>query len=156
MDWDTIVVLTTVNLGEIMEVDRQLKFKSHERMQVEFISNNVDVTTHDCLSSVALALVYCFGGLFVWVVSRLCWRQVNITSIPKGPPSSSVANYRPISITLVWSKVLEHLVSVRLGRFMERSSVLIGKVWVPVMQFCACPYTAKCIGEWAGGYDRAD
>ena len=40
-----------------MEVDKQLKFKSHERMQVEFISSNVDVMTHDCLSSVALALL---------------------------------------------------------------------------------------------------
>ena len=40
-----------------MEVDKQLKFKSHQRMQVEFISNNVDVMTHDFLSSVALALV---------------------------------------------------------------------------------------------------
>ena len=39
-----------------MEVDKQLKFKSHQRMQVEFISNNVDVMIHDCLSSVALAL----------------------------------------------------------------------------------------------------
>ena len=39
-----------------MEVDKQLKFISHQRMQVEFISNNVDVMTHDCLSSVALAL----------------------------------------------------------------------------------------------------
>ena len=39
-----------------MEVDKQLKFKSHQRMQVELISNNVDVMTHDCLSSVALAL----------------------------------------------------------------------------------------------------
>ena len=28
-----------------------------------------------------------------------CWRQANITPITKGPPSSSVANYRPISIT---------------------------------------------------------
>ena len=39
-----------------MKVNKQLKFKSHERMQVEFISNNVDVMTRDCLSSVALAL----------------------------------------------------------------------------------------------------
>ena len=39
-----------------MEVDKQLKFKSQERMQVEFISNNVDVMTHHGLSSVALAL----------------------------------------------------------------------------------------------------
>ena len=32
-----------------MEVDKQLKCKSQERMQVEFISNNVDVMAHDCL-----------------------------------------------------------------------------------------------------------
>ena len=37
-----------------MEVDKQLKFESHQCMQVEFISNNVDEMTHDCLSSVAL------------------------------------------------------------------------------------------------------
>ena len=32
-----------------------------------------------------------------------CWRQANATPIPKGPPSSSVANYLPISITSVLS-----------------------------------------------------
>ena len=53
-----------------------------------------------------------------------CWRHANVTPILKGPPSSSVANYRPISITSVLSKVFERLVSVRLGRFMERSGVL--------------------------------
>ena len=53
-----------------------------------------------------------------------CWRQANVTQIPKGPPSSSVINYRPISITSVLSKVFELLVSVRFGRFMERSGVL--------------------------------
>ena len=30
-----------------------------------------------------------------------CWRLANVTPIPKGPSSSSVANYRPISITSV-------------------------------------------------------
>ena len=44
-----------------------------------------------------------------------CWRQANVTPIPKGPPSSSVANYRPISITSVLSNVFERLVSVCLG-----------------------------------------
>ena len=54
-----------------------------------------------------------------------CWRQANVTPIPKGPPSSSVANHLPISITSVLSiKVFEHLVSVRLGRFMERNGRL--------------------------------
>ena len=59
------------------------------------------------------------------------WRLVLLGSfpslllpIPKGPPSSSVANYLPISITSVLSKVYERLVSVRLGRFMECSGVL--------------------------------
>ena len=42
----------------------------------------------------------------------------------KGPPSSSVANYQPISTASVLSKVFERLVSVRFGRFMERSGVL--------------------------------
>ena len=55
---------------------------------------------------------------------RAYWRQANVTPIPKGAPSFSVANYRPISITSVLSKVFERLVSVRLGRFMERSGVL--------------------------------
>ena len=53
-----------------------------------------------------------------------CWGQANVTPIPKGPPYSSVANYRPISITSVLSKVFERLVSVRLGRIVERSGVL--------------------------------
>ena len=39
-------------------------------------------------------------------------------------PSSSVTNYRPISITSVLSKVFERQVSVRFGRLMERSGVL--------------------------------
>ena len=54
----------------------------------------------------------------------LCWRQSTITPIPKGPPSSSVANYRQISITSVLSQVFERLVFVRLGRLMERNGVL--------------------------------
>ena len=53
-----------------------------------------------------------------------CWKQANVTPIPKGPPSSWVANYRPISITSVLSEVFERLVSVHLGRFMESSGVL--------------------------------
>ena len=59
-----------------------------------------------------------------------CWRHTNVTPIPKGPLSSSVANYyRPISITSVLSKVFERLVSIRLGRCMECSGVL------PITQF---------------------
>ena len=38
-----------------MEVDKQLSFKSHKSMTVEFFLTNVDVMTHSCMSSVALA-----------------------------------------------------------------------------------------------------
>ena len=54
-----------------------------------------------------------------------CWRPANVTPIPKGPPSSTVANYRQISITSVLSKVFDRWVSVRLGRFMERNGLLL-------------------------------
>ena len=68
------------------------------------------------------------GVVFRWLVHLgsfpACWRQSNVTPILKSPPSSSVANYRPISITSVLSKVIERLVLVRLGRFMECSGVL--------------------------------
>ena len=99
-------------------------------------------------------LAHRLSVVFPWLV-RLgslpaCWRQANVTPISKGPPSSSVANYRPISIRSVLSKVFERLVSVRLGRFMEHSAwcasnhpVLIGKVWVPVVHFCACRIHCK-------------
>ena len=53
--WIRLLFWQPETLGEVMEVDKQRRFKSHERMQV-FISNNVDVMTHDRLSSVALAL----------------------------------------------------------------------------------------------------
>ena len=97
--------------------------------------------------------------VFRWLV-RLgsfppCWRQDNITPIPKGPPSSSVANYRRISITSALSKVFELLVSVGLGRFMERIGVLkttefaYRKIWVPVMHFWVCPI--HCRVHWRVG-----
>ena len=50
--------------------------------------------------------------------------QCHPNSIPKGPPSSSVTNYRPISTTSVLSKVIERLVSVRIEQFMECNGVL--------------------------------
>ena len=59
--------------------------------------------------SVVLRQLVRLGGFTV------CSIQANVTTINKGPPYSSVANYQPISITSVSSKVFKRLVSVRLG-----------------------------------------
>ena len=67
-----------------------------------------------------------------------CWRKANVTPILKAPPSSSVANFRPISITSVLSKVFERQVSSRLGRFMEPKGVL------PTTQFAYLKGLSTC------------
>ena len=54
----------------------------------------------------------------------VCWRVADVTPIPKGRPSSSASNYRPISLTPILSKVFEHLVFVHLFYFMEGRGVL--------------------------------
>ena len=67
----------------------------------------------------------------------VCWRGAYVTPIPKGPPSYSASNHRPISSSIsasisaskhrptpILSKVFEHLVSLRLWRFMEGRGVL--------------------------------
>ena len=79
-----------------------------------------------------------------------CWRQANVTPpIPRGPPSSSVANYRPISITSVLSKVfiLDDLWNAVVC--FQPPSLLIGKVWIPVMHICVCPI--HCRVHWRVG-----
>ena len=78
-----------------------------------------------------------------------CWRQANVTPISKGPPSSSVANCRPVSKPSVFSKVFERPVSVCHGRFwnavvcFQPPSLLIGNGWVPVMHCYACRIHCK-------------
>ena len=54
----------------------------------------------------------------------VCWRVANLTPIPKGPPSSSASNYRPISLTPILLKVFDRLVLVYLGHFLEGRGVL--------------------------------
>ena len=91
---------------------------------------------HRTLDVMAPRLSVVFHPLVRLGSFQACWRQANVTPIPKSPPSSSVANHLPISITSVLSKVFEHTVSARLGRFMEQGGVL------PTTQFAY----RKCLG----------
>ena len=83
-----------------------------------------------------------------------CWRRTNVIPIPTSPPSSTVANYRPISKTSILSQAFERLVSVRHGRFMLPIPLitLTGNVWVPPMlQCCASPIHCKLNSRGKGG-----
>ena len=89
----------------------------------------------------------------IFMVLRLAGDRPNVTPILKGPPSSSVANYRPISITSVLSKVFERLVSDHLGQFMDCHGVLPTTQFAYQKSLVTCdalvhvPYTAECIGS---------
>ena len=64
-------------------------------------------------------------------------------------------------VRTVWQrhKMIEHMLSVRLGRFMERSGVLptrpfayrIGLSTCFVLLIVCVQYNAKCVREWVGG-----
>ncbi len=68
----------------------------------------------------ALKLGEVFSRLILIGTSPMCWRNANITAIPKGSPSSDACNYRPISITPLLSKSFEHVISCRLSRYLEQ------------------------------------
>ena len=76
--------------------------------------------------------------------------------IPKGPSTSSVANYIPISLATILSNVFERLVSVRLESFMACRGVLptthiaYMKGLDTVMPFCVW-HPLECFGDRAGG-----
>ena len=87
-----------------------------------------------------------------------CWWQSNVTPIPKGPPSSCIANRWPISITSVMPNVFDRLVCCS-------SWMIYGTQWcasnhrVCLLEmsgylwwtFVCVPCTANYIGEWAEG-----
>ena len=89
------------------------------------------------------------------------WRQANVIPILKGPPSSAVASYRPISITLVCLKCLSTWCRFILDDLwntvvcFQPPSFLIENVRVTVMHFSACPMHCRVhcrVGRRVGSY----
>ena len=99
-----------------------------------------------------------FRQLVRRVVSRLA-EDHNVAPIPKGPPPLllTITDQFPFRYCLrclrAWCRfVLDDLWNAVVC--FQPQSLLIGKVWVPVMTFVQVPYIAECIGEWTGGSDR--
>ena len=107
-----------------------------------FLKRNADV--------MAARLSVTFSSACSSVFFPGCWRRANVTQIPIGPPSPSVTNYQPISITSVLTDrcvcgpgVCPAWTFVEPVVCFQISSLLIGKVWVPVMHFFSCPTRCK-------------
>ena len=60
-----------------------------------------------------------FGHLVQWGEDSFlaAWGLADVVPVAKGSPSSDIRDYRPISITLLLSKVFEKIVVGKLSRF---------------------------------------
>ena len=52
------------------------------------------------------------------------WKHANVTAIFKKGPKSDPKNYRPISLTCIASKVLEHIVHSHIMKYFDRYNIL--------------------------------
>ena len=90
-------------------------------------------------------LVLCFGGLFVWVISRLAGDRLMSPQFRKfyRPLLLPITDQFPLQqyclrcLSVWYLFVLDDLWNAVVS--FQAPSLLIGKVWVPVMHFCACP-----------------
>ena len=53
------------------------------------------------------------------------WREANICAIHKKGPKSNPSNYRPISLTCVTCKILEHIIYSHTMKHLEQHNVLV-------------------------------
>ena len=73
---------------------------------------------------IAPKLSMVFRGLLRSGSFPVFWKVADVVPVPKGAPSAQVANYRPISITPVLSKVFERVIAVKFGWYLESGSIL--------------------------------
>ena len=52
------------------------------------------------------------------------WKQANVTPVFKKGKRGEAANYRPVSLTVVVSKILEHIISSHIMKYAEANSIL--------------------------------
>ena len=52
------------------------------------------------------------------------WKHANVCSVYKNGGKSNPANYRPISLTCIASKVLEHIIHSHIMKHLEQYSIL--------------------------------
>ena len=81
------------------------------------------------------------------------WRLTNIFALHEKGPKDLLENYRPISLTSVLSKILEHIVSSGISNFLERNNILTPRQHgFPRRHSCATQLI-NAVDDWAKAID---
>ena len=78
----------------------------------------------DCADYIAVPLRYIVNLSLNTGTVPSAWKEAKIVPIYKSGTSSSVENYRPISVLPILSKLLEKAVHTQLSNFLERNNLL--------------------------------
>jgi hypothetical protein len=65
-----------------------------------------------------------FRRLIRSVEFKECWKTANVVPVSKNVSSPIIDNDHPISITLIISKVLKHLIAIRFSSYLENEHLL--------------------------------
>ena len=78
----------------------------------------------ECSSEVAPVLAYIFNESLVEGVVPDEWRQANVTPVFKKGEKYDAANYRPVSLTCICCKTLEHILVSNINKHLAFESIL--------------------------------
>ena len=80
----------------------------------------------DCANKVADVLVLLFSASIAWRKTAEEWRHAIITPVYKGNSKnwSKADNYRPISLTLVTYKLMEHIIHSHIMKHLDKDRIL--------------------------------
>ena len=73
---------------------------------------------------VALALSFIFQQSYNSGVVPSQWKQALVTSIHKSGDKSDPSNYRPISLTCIWCKVIEHIILSHISKHIAANNII--------------------------------
>ncbi|MFZ2538830.1 MAG: reverse transcriptase family protein [Oscillospiraceae bacterium] len=84
------------------------------------------------------------------------WKDANVTPLYKKGRKDSVENYRPVSLTCIVSKVIEHVVYSSISRHLEQNSILTPRQHGFRPNHSCESQLILAIDDWASALDRRE
>ena len=82
------------------------------------------------------------------------WRVANIFALHKKGPKDLAENYRPMSLTSLYSKILEHIVYSNISKFLENNSILTHRQYGFRTGHSYETQLVQAINDWAKALDH--